>query len=144
MKGITPIMSTTLILLITLAIVILVFVFLGGIIGTGEEAAAEGMGHVIEKMATRFRVDHIDLMSDNMYIRNTGGETITGFSVYVDGEPQDIVSDALEPDSLGILSFQKPLKEGTHKIRFVSDGYSVEKEVDIPSKWTVEFTVVGE
>ena len=143
MKGITPIVSTILLLLITIAILGVVFVFLGGVIGTSSEEASESMGHIIESMATRFRVDYVDTTGDNLYIRNIGENTISDLHVYVDGKEQNATSESIEPGLLGILSIG-PLEEGEHTINIISAGNSVEEKINIPSKWVVELTAIGE
>jgi flagellin-like protein len=143
MKGITPIVSTILLLLITIAIIGLVAAFLTGAIGTSSESASESMGHIIESMATRFRLDYVDTTGDNLYIRNIGENTISELYVYVDGEEQNTTSESIEPGLLGILSIG-PLDEGEHTINIISAGNSVEKKIDVPSKWVVELTATGE
>jgi len=143
MKGIAPIVSTILLLLITIAIIGVVFVFLGGVMGTSTEEASESMGHIIESMATRFSVAYVDTTGDNLYIRNIGEETISYLHVFVDGAEKNITVESIEPGSTGILSIG-PLEEGEHTINIISAGNSVEEKIDIPSKWVVDFTVTGQ
>jgi FlaG/FlaF family flagellin (archaellin) len=143
MKGITPIIGTILLLIISIAIVGFVFGFLSGIVGTSSEEASESMGHIIESMATRFTVDCVDVTGDNLYIRNTGTYTISDLTVYVDGKEQAITLETIEPGSLGILSLE-PLEEGEHTINVISAGSSVEEKVDVPLKWVVDLSVTGE
>ena len=143
MKGIAPVVSTILLLLITIAIIGVVFVFLSGAIGTSTEETSESMGHVIESLSTRFSVAYVDTTGDNLYIRNIGEHTISELVVIVDGEEKNITVEIVEPGTTGILSLG-PLEEGEHTVNIISAGNSVEETIDVPSKWVVDLTVTGQ
>jgi flagellin-like protein len=140
MKGIAPVVGTILLLLVTIAILGIVFVFLGGMVGTSTEETSESMGHVIEGLATRFSVPYVDTTGDNLYIRNDGERTISDLVVIVDGQERNITIETIEPGTTGILSIG-PLDEGEHTVNIISAGNSVEKKINIPLKWVVEFIV---
>ena len=142
-KGITPVISIVLLLLVTLTIFGIVYAFMNNMLGTSAGSTSENTENIMEQLSSKFRADSVD-EDGNVYIRNIGENTLSNFTVFVDGLPQDSVSESIVPGSLGVLSLSSPLAEGVHNLTIASGGYSVRESISIPLKWVVELSVIGE
>jgi flagellin-like protein len=99
-KGISPVIATILLLLITVAIVGIGFTFFSRMQQTTQESVEKETQQKTAAMSFTFLIDSIS--QNIVYIRNTGARSITDLSFYADGAPVGYTGPAaLEPGSVG-------------------------------------------
>ena len=100
MRGITPVVSIILLLIISVVIVGAASMFLSRAVtsaGAGAESAASRQS---QQLASQFRVEGVS--SNKVYVRNMGANTISSGSLgfYVDGAPVTATGSDVAPNSV--------------------------------------------
>ncbi len=102
-KGISAVVAVIMLLMITVALVGLAYVWTTGIFTSTTGAAGETTGSVLESISTQFVIENVrnaSLTEINVSVRNTGTQNINliGLGAYVDDKPATVL------DTLGMLS----------------------------------------
>jgi len=119
MKGISTLIAVILILLITIALVALLYLWFTGIFTgiteTGQEQFEESQLRLMSSMAIE------SVIKNNIYVRNTGSVNITEIVVYVnDLQTEADVPEVIEDGKVGIIDLTSPLLPGNHKVKVTS------------------------
>ncbi|MCX6818693.1 MAG: hypothetical protein NT129_01700, partial [Candidatus Aenigmarchaeota archaeon] len=88
MKGITPVIATILLLLITISMVGFAFVWFSGMFGNIATSTENATNAQMMQMGQKINIE--SAKTNNIAVRNVGNYNIssTSLSVYVDGAPK--------------------------------------------------------
>ncbi|MBI5061289.1 MAG: hypothetical protein HZB67_03165 [Candidatus Aenigmarchaeota archaeon] len=124
MKGITPVISMVLLLVITIVLSVLAFIFFGNTFRTVATGGEKGLGHIIEQSSISFNIENVDESGGIAYVRNTGNKDISNLSVYVNGERIDAkVTEPIKPGDVVAIS-TGPLLLETNTVKVAAGGSS--------------------
>ncbi|MFH0832194.1 MAG: archaellin/type IV pilin N-terminal domain-containing protein [Candidatus Aenigmatarchaeota archaeon] len=128
MKGITPVVATILLLLVTISMVGFAFIWFNRVMGSATESIANQTDTETSKMQMKVKIDNINKASDIVYIRNDGSRSIetSRIIVYVDGTtlatctwssttvvPNEVVSCTVTTPDISSCSTIKATSPGT-------------------------------
>ena len=105
MKGVSAVIVMILILLISVALTGLGYLFFTEVLTSVTTAGEESISQSVTSMLSQMRIESVSAASNNIYIRNTGKVNLTDFTVYVnDGLviPTSAPS-SLAPGSVGTI-----------------------------------------
>ncbi len=83
MKGITPVVSVILLLLVTIAMVGFAFGFFQRMLGIAGTSTETGLTTVSNQAAKTVRIDNIDAAASAVTVRNTGSQSIAAGEITV-------------------------------------------------------------
>ena len=88
-KGITPVISVVLLLMITVALVGFAFVWFQGIWQNVADTTGTGITTQVDIMNTRVAIENINSVTNKITIRNTGSVNVAtnSLSFYINNEP---------------------------------------------------------
>lgn len=122
-KGITPVISIILLVLITISIVGAAYVFFGRTVQTIGNQTEEQIKHQTALMGTKFTIDGAG--GDKIYIRNSGTVTIPSDSlgIYINGEKIDYTTGSdISKGSVGEITLPSTITIGGSDVLKVTAG----------------------
>ncbi|MBI5061274.1 MAG: hypothetical protein HZB67_03090 [Candidatus Aenigmarchaeota archaeon] len=128
MKGITPVISMVLLLVITIVLSVFAFIFFGNTFRTVATGGEKGLGSIIAQ-SVLFSIENVD-PAGIAYIRNTGSSTINNISLYVNGALRNTVFTSLPPGGVIGISIGQ-LQQGLNIIKIISGFYTQEYKLTI-------------
>ncbi|MBI5697590.1 MAG: hypothetical protein HZC29_03665 [Thaumarchaeota archaeon] len=134
-KGITPVISIVLLLMITVVLIGAAFLFFTKVFQTSSKAGEEQTEQMTEQAAVLFKLDSIDTNNDVIYLRNTGTAPITNLTIYVNNQQTDSIYSTIQPGQTGSVQLAASMQEGTNKIKIASTGlFYLEESVIVPQR----------
>ncbi|PIN95264.1 hypothetical protein COU53_00185 [Candidatus Pacearchaeota archaeon CG10_big_fil_rev_8_21_14_0_10_30_48] len=122
-KGISDVISTVLIILLIMVTIPSIYFVVKKLVSDSGSALNQNIISVVKFELSK--PDSDDLLNDRFWIKNTGQTLLSGYSVYIDDELQDLVLhkqiNALERESLYLAN---PYPVGVHKLKVLSQDYS--------------------
>lgn len=107
MKGISAIVVMILILLISVSLVGLGYIFFTEILATVTTTGEESISQTVVSMLSRMTIESVTAGNPgNIYVRNTGKVNLTDFAVYID-DVRDVSATApgiLMPGDVGTIT----------------------------------------
>ncbi len=85
MRGVSEVIAIILILMITISLAGLAYMFMSTTMADVTSTAGSTVDTTTSSMLTSFRIESIDIAK--VYVRNTGQNALTSLSVYVNNEP---------------------------------------------------------
>ena len=107
MKGISAIVVMILILLISVSLVGLGYIFFTEILTTVTTTGEESISQTVVSMLARMTIESVTAGNPgNIYVRNTGKVNLTNFAVYVDDvrDPSATAPGLLMPGDVGTIT----------------------------------------
>ncbi|QQG39473.1 MAG: hypothetical protein HYS81_03755 [Candidatus Aenigmatarchaeota archaeon] len=132
-KGVSPIIASVLILLVTVALVASYTVWTSGVFGTVSESGQEEVTRSTQQLFSDFRIE--GLSKQDVFIKNTGSSrlSVSALTVFLDGEPVTHAADfdTLEADEGGTLTLRGLWKfgVGTHALKVSAGAFSDSTDV---------------
>ena len=83
MKGVSAVIVMILILLISVALTGLGYLFFTEVLTSVTTAGEESISQSVTSMLSQMRIESVSAASNNIYIRNTGKVNLTDFTVYI-------------------------------------------------------------
>jgi len=122
-KGISDVISTVLIILLIVVTIPSIYFVVKKLVSDSDSALNQNIISVVKFELSK--PDSDDLLNDRFWIKNTGQTLLSGYSVYIDDELQDLVLhkqiNALERKPLYLAN---PYPAGMHKLKVSSQDYS--------------------
>ncbi len=142
-KGITPVISVILLLLITIAIVGFAMLFMQRSVASTAEESEQQLAKQTSSLGENFEI--ININGNEVTVRNKGTAELKNLAFYVDGNPVTIkdstTGSAIPKDGIGTFSLdaaqlaQYPGK----KLKVSSSGLTKEENADFYAKNTVAY-----
>ena len=127
MKGISAVIATILLLLITISIIGFAFVFFGRVTTTTTQSVENQTNQQLIQFSKQINVDNFNLTS--VTIRATGTGTIgsSELQIYVDGSPRTCspALTSITPGTVQTCNFSPGCSSGS-KLRVVSPANSID------------------
>jgi flagellin-like protein len=137
MRGVSEVIAIILILMITISLAGLAYMFMSTTMADVTSSAGSTVDTTTSSMITSFTIESIDIAK--VYVRNTGQNTITSLSVYINDAPADIriTPSTISPGAVGTITIYDFIAEGdTIKITSPS-GFSTSKKAPDPCSKSV-------
>jgi len=143
-KGLSHLVSMLLLLLIVLILIVVSFTFFMNVFQTSSNSAGNSAATTNDRIAMKFKIDEIDYINGNIYLRNTGPVPVTGISVFLDNEPINSTTSkngqpvsAIQPGEVASVAIDPALLSGTQKLKITASGYYI-LEQNIESDITLD------
>jgi len=91
MKGISAVVAVIMVLMITVALASLAYLWFGGVFGSITEEASGQIERETQGMFSEFKLESVDV--NDIYLRNTGGSSLSGFNIYVNNKPVEYIDN---------------------------------------------------
>ncbi len=126
MRGVSEVIAIILILMITISLAGLSYIFMSTTMGDVTSSAGSTVDTTTSSMLTSFTIESMDVAK--VYIRNTGQNALTSLSIYVDSEPAAFnVTTPITPGSIGTITIYSFIPDGA-AVKVVSpSGFSASK-----------------
>ncbi len=127
MKAVSEVIAIILILMITISLAGLAYMFMSTTMSDVTSSAGSTVDTTTSSMLTSFTIESMDVAK--VYVRNTGQNAITSLSVYVNDEPATIgISPAsISAGSVGTITIYSFIPDGA-TVKVVSpNGFSTSK-----------------
>jgi flagellin-like protein len=134
MKGVSEVIAIILILMITISLAGLAYMFMSTTMSDVTSSAGSNVNTATSSMITSFVIDSMD--AAKIYIRNTGQSALDNLSVYIGGEPAtfNITPSSIEAGSVGTITIYSFIPDGaTVKVTSPS-GFSTSNIANICDK----------
>jgi hypothetical protein len=133
MRGITPVVSVVLLLLIAVAVIASAFIIFSSIIKTTGETSEEQAEHESSELGKSLRIDNIE--KNRITVRNTGSANLSNLIIFVD----NVITSFSPNEGIGVgvlkvlnLSFVLPAVERERDLRISADKYaSAEDKINL-------------
>ncbi len=131
MKGVSEVIAIILILMITISLAGLAYMFMNTTMADVTSSAGSTVDTTTSSMLTSFKIESMDVAK--VYVRNTGQNAITSLSVYVNDAPAHInMTPSIAPGQIGTITIYDFIAEDdTIKITSPS-GFSTSKKAPDP------------
>ncbi len=132
MLGVSEVIAIILILMITISLAGLAYMFMSTTMSDVTSSAGSTVDATTSSMLTSFTIESLDVAK--VYVRNTGQNAITSLSVYVNDVPAHInmTPTSISPEAVGTITIYDFIAEGdTIKITSPS-GFSTSKRAPDP------------
>ncbi len=132
MRGVSEVIAIILILMITISLAGLAYMFMSTTMADVTSSAGSTVDTTTSSMMTSFTIESIDVAK--VYVRNTGQNTLTSLSVYVNDELAGFSTtpETIAPGQVGTITIYSFIGEGdTIKITSPS-GFSTSKKAPDP------------
>ncbi len=132
MRGVSEVIAIILILMITISLAGLAYMFMSTTMSDVTSSAGSTVDTTTSSMATSFIIESIS--QGKVYVRNTGQNALTGLSVYVSDQPVNAsVPASIASGAVGTINVTSIIFEGdTVK---VTSGNGVSASKTAPSEW---------
>lgn len=128
MKGITPVIATILMLLITVSIVGIAFTFFSRTTSTATQQVSDQTNQQLAQMSKQVVIDSKNSSAVAIKATGTGTLASTDYNVYVDGALRNCASPAsIAPQQVFVCHFGNPPCATGQKVRVTSPANSVEE-----------------
>ncbi len=126
MRGVSEVIAIILILMITISLAGLAYMFMSTTMADVTSTAGSTVDTTTSSMLTSFRIESIDIAK--VYVRNTGQNALTSLSVYVNNEPAIFnVTTPIAAGAVGTITIYSFIPDGaTIKVTSPS-GFSTSK-----------------
>jgi len=105
MRGISAVVAVIMVLMITVALASLAYLWFGGVFGSITEEVSGQIERETQGMFSEFEIESI--YANNIYVRNTGGASLSKFIVYIDNTPVEYIDNfdgILRPGETGTIT----------------------------------------
>ncbi len=137
MRGVSEVIAIILILMITISLAGLAYMFMSTTMADVTSSAGSTVDTTTSSMLTSFKIETMDI--SKVYVRNTGQNTITSLSVYVNDVPAHInmTPTSIAPGQIGTITiYDFIMEDDTIKITSPS-GFSTTKKAPDPCEKAV-------
>ncbi len=126
MRGVSEVIAIILILMITISLAGLAYMFMSTTMSDVTSSAGSTVDTTTSSMLTSFTIESMDVAK--LYVRNTGQNTLTSLSVYVNDEPATYnVTTPIAAGAVGTITIYSFIPDGaTVKVTSPS-GFSTSK-----------------
>ncbi len=132
MKGVSEVIAIILILMITISLAGLAYMFMSTTMSDVTSSAGSTVDTTTSSMSTSFVIESIS--HGKVYVRNTGQDALTGFSVYVSDQAVNAsVPASIASGAVGTINVTSIIFEGDTVKVTSGNGVSVSKTA--PSEW---------
>ena len=124
MKGITPVISVVLLILILIAVIGLAFVFFSDTATSTQDSTQASLSNLVTSINGQFVIEN--QIGTNFNIRNQGKETISAgvLTVYADDKAVDAqILQPILPGDVGTITVPPEVIEENTKLRIVGTIY---------------------
>ena len=134
-KGVSAVVATILILLITVSLAASSYVFFSGTLSSTTQTGTKQVEHVTQQLATCIVIDSV--YNNKIAVRNCGTGIVTNQSLFVliDGKAANISMDKTqigeEESGIATLSGWSATPLGSHTIKLTSGAAAVSKPVSV-------------
>ena len=99
MKGVSSVIAIILILMISISLTTLSYIFLSGTVSTTTATSSQAAQRLTSSLLAEMKIESFDVINDVVYVKNSGRVNITEFHVYVN----DILDNGAtpNPDTIG-------------------------------------------
>ncbi len=141
-KGISPVVATIMLLLITISLVGFAFLFFSRSVESSSKAGEEQLEQQISQTGIIFDIEYTD--KNKIYIRNQGMVNISNLTFYVNNVAIDSITPAIPPGTVGIVTLNDSQlamagSSGPVEIRAASAGFSDKITADLYEKYTAAY-----
>ncbi|MFQ6020634.1 MAG: NosD domain-containing protein [Candidatus Aenigmatarchaeota archaeon] len=120
MKGLSQIVIVILILLLVVFISSLAFIWFTAVFAEISEVGKNQTNITTQQMTSSIIIESIS--QNKIYLRNTGNNDVTNFTVYINDTMVNITSpDVIKPGELGIIIILTEIQEGLYKIKITAN-----------------------
>jgi len=128
MKGISDVIAVTMILMITVALASLGYIFFTGTFSSLTNITQASVNQTTTGLLSQFNIESVSgTQTYQIFIRNTGSSSLSNFSVYVNDIPVQSTPLTLNPGQLGYTTITF-IGAGSKTIRVTSSsGYEASK-----------------
>ncbi len=126
MRGVSEVIAIILILMITISLAGLAYMFMSTTMSDVTSSAGSTVDTTTSSMLTSFTIENMDVAK--VYVRNTGQNALTSLSVYVNDEPATYnVTTPIAAGAVGTITIYSFIPDGaTVKVTSL-DGFSTSK-----------------
>jgi flagellin-like protein len=134
MHGVSEVIAIILILMITISLAGLAYMFMSTTISDVTSSAGSTVDTTTSSMITSFTIENMDI--DKVYVRNTGQSVLTDLSVYVNDEPANynITPSSIASGAVGTITIYSFIPDGAVVKLTSPSGFSTSKVVNECSK----------
>ena len=139
-KGITPIISVILLLLVAISITGFAFIFFGRAAETASQQAETELEHQASAIGERFAIESAD--RNKVYIRNLGTGELKNLNFYVNDVQVNSNNPAIPPNAIGEVILddaQLAMLPDPAELRVTSLGYSDRINENFYGKYTIAY-----
>ncbi len=132
MKGLSEIVVIVLLVMITVSVAGLAYVFEVANYDAAASGSSSYVATVAQSPVKSFKVESIDI--NKIYIRNTGGDDLTDIRVYLNGNPAkyNVTPSVIGDGQVGTITIYDFLKEDDMITLSSPSGYTSTKRVEDP------------
>ncbi len=121
-KGITPVISIVLLLMVTVAIAGAAFIFLQSTFRGASETTSAQLEHQIGQFTSQPKIEGAS--GNNVYVRNMGSSEIRGLIFYADDVKKDVTGPvSIAPGQVGEYTLQGFSADATKKLKITSGTF---------------------
>lgn len=134
MKAVSEVIAIILILMITISLAGLAYLFMSTTMADTTASASSSVSSTTSSMLTSFRIESMDIAK--VYVRNTGQNPLTNLSVYVNDEPAtySLTPSSIAPGNVSTVTIYSFIPDGA-TIKITSpNGFSTSKVAEPCSK----------
>jgi parallel beta-helix repeat protein len=118
MKGVSTVIAIILILMITVAMAALAYLWFTGVFETLTETGQEQVEETTIKLGSSIAIESVK--GDNVYVRNTGKYNVTEIVLYIDDVlTEATVPETIEPGKVGAITLTVTIT-GEHRVKITS------------------------
>ncbi len=127
MRGVSEVIAIILILMITISLAGLAYMFMSPTMSDVTSSAASTVDMTTSSMLTSFTIESIDIAK--VYVRNTGQSALTSLSVYVNDEPAiyNVTPSSISAGTVGTITIYSFIPDGSTVKVTSSSGFSTSK-----------------
>jgi len=131
MKGISDVIAVTMILMITIALASLGYIWFTGIFSSVSNISEQSVNQTTTSLLSQFKIEGAS--NGDIYVRNTGSADLSNLAVYVNDMLVNYTTSSLviKPGEVGKLSIANYIGKSSNNIKLTSaQGITVETSVD--------------
>ncbi len=133
MRGVSEVIAIILILMITISLAGLAYMFMSTTMSDVTSSAGSTVDTTTSSMMTSFTIESMDIAK--VYVRNTGQNAITSLSVYINDEPATFnVTTPIAAGSVGTITIYSFIPDGATVKVTSPNGFSTSKVAQPCSK----------
>jgi len=126
MRGVSEVIAIILILMITISLAGLAYMFMSTTMSDVTSSAGSTVDTTTSSMLTSFTIESMDVAK--VYVRNTGQNALTSLSVYVNDEPATYnVTTPIAAGAVGTITIYSFIPDGATVKVTSPDGFSASK-----------------
>ncbi len=132
MRGVSEVIAIILILMITISLAGLAYMFISTTLSDTTAVASSTVSSTSSAMMTFFVIESVS--SDTVYIRNTGSNTLVGLAAYIDDMPANATYPiSIEPGTVGNITLREAFRFslGSHNLKVTCGSASAQKPIRV-------------